>query len=300
MSRLQRALAEVRRLRKENARLKKRLHERQQQVVYLGQQNRKLRRQVWGRKSERTSGKQKPPAAASRSKPAKTSDQHKAAVKHGPKPFDPKLPRVKVKLPDPTPKDLICPITGELMQPGFTETIEVMEFIPASIVIRQLERTWFVSGGKSAPVSTPWPDDVFARGRVHASVFGHLAAEHYSEHAPFARLEKKWERAGLRMPRATQVSLMQQLNKMVQPAVMALKDELMQQDYLHLDATPLPLCDPARPGGTVEATIWGYRANDAPLVWYQFEYERGKSPALLRDADYSELTSSAEEVLDGQ
>ena len=279
MSRLKRALAEIRRLRKENARLKKRLHERQQQVVYLGQQNRKLRRQAWGRKSERTSGKQKAPPAASGSKPAKTSDQHKAKEKHGPKPFDPKLPRVKVKLPDPDPKDLICPLTGELMQPGFTETIEVMEFIPASIVIRQLERTWFVSGGKSAPVSTPWPDDVFARGRVHASVFGHLAAEHYSEHAPFARLEKKWERAGLRFPRATQVSLMQQLNKMLQPAVMALKDELMQQDYLHLDATPLPLCDPARPGGTVEATIWGYRANDAPLVWYQFEYERGKSPA---------------------
>lgn len=278
MSRLEEALADNHRLRQENARLEQELRVQHQQVAYLSEQNRKLQRQVWGQKSERSEAKKKVPAQPGRQPPAKTSDQHKSAVRHGPKPFDPALPRVKIKLPDPAPKDLICPVTGELMPPGFTERIEVMEFIPAAVVIRQLERTWFVSSAKSAPIATPWPDDVFARSRVHASVFGHLAAEHYCEHAPFARIEKKLERAGVRRPRATQVSLMQQLDKMVQPAVAALKTRLMQKDYLHLDATPVRLCDPARPGGTVEATIWGYRAKDEPLCWYQFEYERGKSP----------------------
>ena len=265
MSRLSEALADNHRLRQENIRLEKELRAQQQQVAELSEQNRKLQRQVWGKQSERSGAKQKTPAAPDRPPPTKTSDQHQSPVRHGPKPFDPALPRVKIKLPDPDPKDLICPVSGELMHPGFTEVIEVMELIPAAVVIRQLERTVFVSHAKSAPVSTPWPDDVFARARVHASVFGHLAAEHYCEHAPFARIEKKWERSGLRLPRATQVSLMTQLEKIVRPVVAALKDRLMQKDYLHLDATPLRLCDPARPGGTVEATIWGYRAKDEPL-----------------------------------
>lgn len=249
MSRLSEALADNHRLRQENIRLEKELRAQQQQVAALREQNRKLQRQVWGKQSERSGAKPKTPTAPGRPPPTKTSDQHHRPVRHGPKPFDPALPRVKIKLPDPDRQDLICPVSGELMHPSFTEVIEVMEFIPASVVIRQLERTWFVSNAKSAPVATPWPDDVFARARVQASVFGHLAAEHYCEHAPFARIEKKWERSGLRLPRATQVSLMTQLEKIVRPAVAALKERLMQKDYLHLDATPLRLCDPARRHG---------------------------------------------------
>ncbi|MGH6886248.1 MAG: IS66 family transposase, partial [Geminicoccales bacterium] len=74
------------------------------------------------------------------------------------------------------------------------------------------------------------------------------------------------------------VSLMQQLEKTVRPVAAAIKAEGMKSGYIQLDPTPVPLCDPARPGGTVEAAVWGYRAVEEDLVWYQFEYERGKSP----------------------
>lgn len=246
-------------------------------IAQLNQQTRQLRRQAWGRKSEQ-SDRGKSARVAPGTRPQKTSEQFQGRVKPGPKPFDPALPRVKIKLPDPDPKARLCPLTGEPMRPGFTETIEVLQFIPAQVVVQVLERTVFVSAAKSAPVYTPWPDDVLARQRVHASVLAHLAAEHYSEHQPFNRLEKKLARAGVRLPRATQVACMDKLNELAQPVVAAMKADLMQKDYLHLDATPLRLSDPARPGRTVEATIWGYRANDEPLVWYQFEYQRGKSP----------------------
>ena len=68
------------------------------------------------------------------------------------------------------------------MRPGFIETIEVLAIIPASALVQRFERTVFVSEGKSAPVCTPWPESVFARHRVEASVFGHIAAEHFCEH----------------------------------------------------------------------------------------------------------------------
>ena len=171
-----------------------------QLVGHLNRQTRQLRRQAWGKKSER-SGRKKPTAVTPGRPPKKTSEQFRARMKPGPKPFDPALPRVKIKLPDPEPKARLCPLTGELMQPGFTETIEVLQFVPAQVVVQVLERTVFVSAAKSAPVYTPWPDDVLARQRVHASVLAHLAAEHYSEHQPFNRMEKKLDdirkRAGI-------------------------------------------------------------------------------------------------------
>jgi transposase len=247
-----------------------------ERIAHLNQRLRKLARQAWGKKSEKTP-RGKPPAGP---RPKKTSDGFGRGQKRGPKPFAADIPRVKIKLPDPEPKDRICPVTGQPMKPGFTETVEVMRIIPARVLIEQYERTVFVSPAKSAPVCTPWPDEVFARQRVHASVFGHVAAEHFAEHQPYHRMEKKLERSGVRLPRATQVSLMKQLNRMVKPAVDELKAGLMRQDYLHLDATPVRVCDPAHPGKTVESTVWGYRANGEPLCWYQFEYPHGKSPAF--------------------
>jgi transposase len=295
---------ENRRLRRENATLRRQLRAEQRkgaadrarlqaENLQLQQRVRGLRRQMWGKKSERSRGRKKPPMQPSSNPPQKTSDQPRCGLKHGPKPFDPNLPRVTIKLPDPEAQALICPVTGERMRPGFTETIAVLEIIPASALVKRFERTVFVSEGKSAPVCTPWPENVFARHRVEASVFGHIAAEHYCEHAPFNRVEKRLARSGVRLPRATQVALMKKLDQLVKPAVDALKDQLMKKDYIHLDATPIPLCDPARPGGTVESTVWGYRANDEPLAWYHFESARGKSPdhpdRELKAANYEGL-----------
>lgn len=296
-----RLAAENRRLRRENARIvrenlrlkreraalrreKRRL---QAELERTRRRERSFRRQAWGRKSE----KMKRPAGAGSVRPKKASDQSRPRRKRGPKPFDPALPRERIKLPDPPAEKLGCPLSGQRMQPGFTETVEVLRIIPARVIVQQYERTVFVSPAKSAPVCTPWPDDIFPRQRVHASVLGHIAAEHFAQHQPYHRLEKKLERMGVRLPRATQVALMKFLDTLAKPTVDELKRRVFAHDYLHLDATPVRVCDPARPGGTVEGTVWGYRVNGKPLCWYQYEGgQGGKSPVHpdreLKAADF--------------
>jgi transposase len=83
----------------------------------------------------------------------------------------------------------------------------------------------------------------------------------------------------VRLPRVTQVSLMKKLDQLVLPAAEAIKALVMKSGYIHLDPTPVPLCDPARPGRTVESAVWAYQVDGEPICWYQFEYQRGKSPA---------------------
>jgi transposase len=133
----------------------------------------------------------------------------------------------------------------------------------------------FVSPAKTAPVYTPWPADVLPRSRVHVSIVAHVAAAHYCEHVPFHRLEQQLARTGVVLPRVTQVSLMNQLNERLGPLVVAMKLDVLQSDYVMLDATPVPVCDPQRPGTTREATLWAYR-NGAGTVW--FDYQASKSP----------------------
>lgn len=229
-----------------------------------------------------------PPTRAERRRLART-----IAAPRGRRPLDPALPREVIALPDPPAAERVCPVTGAPLVPGFTETLDVLARKPAVYYVKHFERTVWVSPAKSAPVATPWPADVLPRSAVHASVVAHIAAAHFSEHVPYHRLEQQLARTGVALPRSTQVSLMAQLDTLVAPLVDHIKTTVLGSGYVHLDATPIDVCDPARPGEARCATLWAYRARSRDpaiegLVW--FDYQPTKTPArpsaVLRAADF--------------
>ncbi|PTY01373.1 IS66 family transposase [Opitutus sp. ER46] len=244
----------------------------------------KLQRMLWDKKSERmpTDDNQgvlftEPAAAKAECAPVSGKKRAVGAARapKGPQPLDPALPRELIQVPAPQLKELICPVTKQPMQPGFVERIEVLARRAPVYYVKAYERTVFVSPAKTAPVYSAWPADILPRARVHASVVAHIAAAHYSEHVPFHRLEQQLARTGVELARSTQVSLMNQLDTLVAPLMVALRDDVFSGGYLHVDATPVDVCDPARPGHVREATLWAYRAKRGG-VW--FEYSASKSP----------------------
>jgi transposase len=244
----------------------------------------KLQRELWGRKSERlgpedetqrvffeeTAGGKAPLKA-----PATKAGMGER-IAPGPKPLDPALAREVIQVPAPDLKKLICPATGAPMKPGFIERLEVLARRAPEFYVKAYERVVFVSPAKTAPVYSPWPADVLPRARVHASVVAYVAAAHYCEHLPFNRIQQHLARVGVDLPRVCQVSLMAQLHELSEPLVLAQKKEVFAGGYIQLDATPIDLCDSARPGAVREATLWAYRSKSG-AVW--FEYQTSKSPA---------------------
>jgi transposase len=285
------AAEEVELLKKENAELRE-----LNQLLNL--QVKALRAELWGPASERhvpdpgqkSLGFFAEPAAevtpmAARQGQGKSGGA--PGLPKGPKPLDPSLRRETIRVPDPELKELVCPVTGELMQPGFLERIEVLARQPAVYYVKVFERMVFTSPAKSAPAYSPWPPGVLPRARMDASVVGYLAAAHYADHQPFYRIEKQLERVGIDLPRNCQVSLMKQLDERMQPLVRLLMEQVLGSGYVHLDATPMAVADPARSGALREATLWAYRSKAGP-VWFQ--YQPSKSPKhpdlVLRAADY--------------
>jgi transposase len=289
----------------------------QAQVRWLELRVKDLETQLFGRKSEQHRGHAEennlewkeligaaqslapvaPTPAEVGPKPAETVTR-KATAPKGPKPLDPALPRETIKLADPELKDLICPETKRPMQPAFVETLEVLARRPAVYYVQHYERTVFTSPAKTAPVYAPWPADVLPRARVHASIVAHIAAAHFCEHQPYYRLEKHLERIGVDLPRVCQVSLMAQLDERMQPLVKAIMTQVLASGYVHLDATPIDLCDPARPGAARESTLWAYRATDGP-VWFDFQLNKSpKSPAHLLENYRGLLQTDGASALD--
>jgi len=253
------------------------------------------REEQWGRSAERMEPKRKP--AAEEQAPARDLvpiqlvklSPARPRQRKGPKRFAPEVPRIVVQVPDPEEKARICPRTGKPMQRFKEEVLEVLGCRPAEYFIMQLVRGVFAGEGKSAPVYSPWPDEAYGRSRAHASLLAHIFSEHFGRHVPYYRLEQEAQRHGVHLARSYQVSLMEQLNQDLQLLGQAQQREVFAHDYLHVDATPIPACDPAQPGARVETTVWVYRAHGGP-VWYQHEHDEGKSPRhpdrTLKQADY--------------
>jgi len=231
------------------------------------------------------------PVAAPPTRPARATTPRTQTP--GPQPLHPALPREVIVLPDPPAAQRVYATTGAPLVPGFPEVLEVLARRPPVYFVKRYERTVWVSPAKSAPVATPWPADVLPRARMHASVIAHIAAAHFCEHVPYYRLEQQLARTGVALARSTQVSLMTQLDALVAPLVDHLKARVLGSGYVHLDATPVDVCDPARPGRVRSAHLWAYRARSPDpvvegLVW--FDYQATKSPdpprAVLQGARY--------------
>ena len=57
--------------------------------------------------------------------------------------------------------------------------------------------------------------------------------------------------------------------------------QIFASGYIHLDATPIDMADPSRPGAVRESTLWAYRATDGP-VWFDFQLHKSPtSPAKV-------------------
>lgn len=285
--------------------------EQQAQIRWLELRVKDLETQLFGRKSEQ----RRDPAeennlewaelvvaaqalAPTPPVPATKSPARKSSIPKGPKPLDPALPREVRQLPDPELTELFCPVTKCPRQPAFVETLEVLARRPAVYYVQRYERTVFTSPAKTAPVYTAWPADVLPRARVHASIVAHIAAAHFCEHQPYYRLEKHLERIGVDLPRVCQVSLMAQLDERMQPLVAAIQAQVWASGYVHLDATPIDLSDPTRPGAVRESTLWAYRATDGP-VWFDFQLNKSpKRPAQLLEKYRGLLQTDGASALD--
>jgi len=221
-----------------------------------------LQQQLWGRKAERGLGVAAAgapalslfaavdatlpgalPEAMAAGPPAPSARRSVGSARPGPKPLDPRLPREVIALPDPPASARRCPLSGAPLVPGFAERLEVLARRAPVYFVQRYERTVWVSPAKSAPQATPWPADVLPRARMHVSVVAHLAAAHYCEHLPFYRLEQQLARTGVTLARSTQRALMTQLDALVAPLVAYRKAAVLGSGSVHLDATPVDVCD---------------------------------------------------------
>ncbi len=276
---------------KEIGHLKSEIGHLKSEIGHLRLQVRELKAQIYGAQSERrvcedSDGQSLLDGVAEamiEDEPAKKEEPKGKRVKgrgakKGPKPLPAHLRRESVSIADPDLKDLICPHDGSLMQPGFQQSIEVLCRKPAEYFVKIFSRNVFVSPAKSAPVASAWPSSVLPNARVDASIVASVLCSRFADHQPFYRQQEILRRHGVEISRTAMSGWARRFEESCVLLVKLIADKVLDSAYVQLDATPVKVLDPNRPGAAREACGWAYRSLSG-LVFFEFALSKsGETP----------------------
>ena len=247
-----------------------------------------LRRQLFGRKSEKMDPKQRllfadlfeklqqqldqqpvpefttaPPASA-----PKVPSSNRPSRRNGRVPLPADLPRVPEYI-DPDPRLI------ENMRCIGEDITEILEYIPAGFYVRQIiRRKYAPRGGLGSVVMGPLPALPIEKGRPGPGVLAYIITSKYCDHLPLYRLEQIFARHGLHIPRTTQWDWVRDSADLLLAIVLAMKRLILASAKIHTDDTYIPIQDKSRTQ-VREGYLWPHidRANN---VYFDYTTTRSR------------------------
>lgn len=219
-----------------------------------------LRRQLFGRKSEKMDPKQRllfadlfeklqqqldqqpvpEPATTPPASTPKGPSSNRSSRRNGRVPLPADLPRVP-EYKDPDPRQI------ENMRCIGEDITEILEYIPAGFYVRQIIRRKYAPSGGSGPVvMAPLPALPIEKGRPGPGVLAYIITSKFCDHLPLYRLEQIFARHGLHIPRTTQWDWVRDSADLLLAIVLAMKRLILASAKIHTDDTHIPIQDKSR------------------------------------------------------
>jgi transposase len=249
-----------------------------------------LRRQKFGRKSEKLDEqiaqlelKLEEFQADEAEDPAPATEAVKAA----------RATRVRKPLPDHLPRETIiypapacdCPTCGGALQAIGEDVAEQLEFIPASFRVIRHVRPKLSCTRCETLVQAPAPSRPITRGIAGPGLLAHVLVAKYGDHLPLYRQSQIYAREGVELERSTLAEWVGGASRLLRPLVDALRRHVLTGPTVHADDTPVPVLAPGR-GKTLTGRLWAYVRDErpagqtsAPALWMAYSPDRkGEHP----------------------
>lgn len=165
------------------------------------------------------------------------------------------------------------------------EVTEVLEYEAPKFYVRKIVRPKYAKKDKSEIIIAILPSLPIAKGIPGASLLANILIEKFVYHMPLHRQIQKFAREGIRIAPATISDWVRQSCEPLELLRDKLKDEVLKQDYLQADETPIPVLDKDKEGATHQGYYWVYHSPDKKLVLFDYREGRGKTGPheMLRD-----------------
>lgn len=248
----------------------------------------KLRRMLFGAKSEKTARQLEQleltleelecAGHQERSIPAAERD----AAKPVRRPLPEHLPReVHIHKPD----HETCPDCGGALRPLGEDVAEVLEYVPASFKVIRHVRPRLSCGSCDRILQAAAPARPIERGLAGPGLLAHVLVSKYADHQPLYRQAEIYAREGVDLDRSTLAGWVGAASELLSPLVDAVRRHVLTAAKIHADDTPVPVLAPGN-GRTKIGRLWTYVRDDRPAgdstppaVWFAYSPDRrGEHP----------------------
>jgi transposase len=271
-----------------------------QQIEHLKLVIEKLRRMIFGSKSEKViiqveqfelqlEETETEQAAAEENSPAPVSeDKSRSKSRPSRKPLPAHLPREVIRH---EPRQDCCPDCNGALRLFGEDVAEILEYIPANFKVIRHVRPKFACKLCERIVEAPAPSRTIERGLAGPGLIAHVLVSKYADHCPLFRQSEIYAREGVDLDRSTLAGWVGAASELLAPLVDALRRHVLSARKIHADDTPVPVLAPGS-GKTKTGRLWTYVRDERaagettpPAVWFAYSPDRkGEHPRLhLKD-----------------
>src|SRR5450755_4403739 len=137
------------------------------------------------------------------------------------------------------------------------ERTSQLDWVAPKIIKRVLIRPRYVKAERFA--IAPLPPQPIEQGMVGPGLLAQILVSKYEDHQPLYRQEKMFrQQFGVDLSRKTMGCWVEQASELVKPVYRAIREDLLQGDYLQADETPIRYLDPDVKGKSRQGYLWTY------------------------------------------
>ena len=264
----------------------------QTEIAHLKLWIAKLRRQQFGRRSERTEkllGQLElhleelevgAAEAETRTEPANPRPAAKPA------PVSRALPAHLPREVHTHPPDVaVCPDCGGPLKPLGEDVSEVLDYAPSHVRVIRHVRPKRACARCERIVQASAPSRPITRGLAGPGLLAHVLVSKYADHLPLYRQSEIYARSGVELSRSTLAGWVGEAAALLRPLADAVRRHVLESYKLHADDTPVPVLSPGR-GSTKSGRLWAYVRDGRPCadpappaVWFAYSPDRkGQHP----------------------
>lgn len=193
-------------------------------------------------------------------KPPRKQPKREAAPAH--------LPRLENPIAV-APADRPCPRCGKPRACIGHDVTEVIELVPAQVIVRQDQREKLACDDCDGElIRAPKVDKVVEGGKYGDALEADILVSKYDDGLPLHRQKQRYARLGLDMPVSTLVDQVKWSTDLLRPLWRTAIAECIASLVMHVDGTGLPVLDKSAPGGKRLGSLWGYVGDDAAAYVY--------------------------------
>ena len=185
--------------------------------------------------------------------------------------------------------DCACPDCGQALHKIGEETIEQLDYRPASFYVRRHVKNKYACRHCENVITAAMPSQPIEKGIPGAGLLAQVLVSKYCDHLPLYRQAQIYQqRHDVPLNRSTLSDWVGRSVWLLQSIVTAMRPDLLKQPKLHTDDTPVPVLSPGQ-GKTRQGRLWVYLSDGStgpPSVVYDYTPTRSQKGPLAWLGDY--------------